>query len=141
MIHTLSVLCCPAVTSEGFLWNVFLWKGVQPLIITCQSMLQMCVCLCVHFCGFVYAAFISDWQDYVSSRLVDLQGLEMSADILCSCCEVHVYACIYLVVHCMQTSVFFFRYCQFYGQDEFCHYNMFNHHFFNKVRKTSAFDI
>ncbi|KAK1794204.1 hypothetical protein P4O66_011105 [Electrophorus voltai] len=24
-----------------------------------------------------------------------------------------------------------FRYSQFYGQDEFCHYNMFNHHFFN----------
>lgn len=23
-----------------------------------------------------------------------------------------------------------FRYAQFYGQDEFCHYNMFNHHFF-----------
>ncbi|XP_056411797.1 rRNA N6-adenosine-methyltransferase ZCCHC4 isoform X2 [Hyla sarda] len=23
-----------------------------------------------------------------------------------------------------------FRYSQFYGQDEFCHYNMFNHHFF-----------
>ncbi|KAI7796708.1 rRNA N6-adenosine-methyltransferase ZCCHC4 isoform X1 [Triplophysa rosa] len=25
-----------------------------------------------------------------------------------------------------------YRYCQFYGQDEFCHYNMFNHHFFEK---------
>lgn len=24
-----------------------------------------------------------------------------------------------------------FRYAQFYSQDEFCHYNMFNHHFFN----------
>uniref|UniRef100_A0A3Q2Z101 rRNA N(6)-adenosine-methyltransferase ZCCHC4 n=1 Tax=Hippocampus comes TaxID=109280 RepID=A0A3Q2Z101_HIPCM len=24
-----------------------------------------------------------------------------------------------------------FRYAQFYGQDEFCHYNMFNHHFFD----------
>ncbi|XP_062859679.1 rRNA N6-adenosine-methyltransferase ZCCHC4 isoform X2 [Trichomycterus rosablanca] len=24
-----------------------------------------------------------------------------------------------------------FRYSQFYEQDEFCHYNMFNHHFFN----------
>ncbi|XP_076856069.1 rRNA N(6)-adenosine-methyltransferase ZCCHC4 [Brachyhypopomus gauderio] len=24
-----------------------------------------------------------------------------------------------------------FRYSQFYGKDEFCHYNMFNHHFFN----------
>lgn len=23
-----------------------------------------------------------------------------------------------------------FRYAQFYSQDEFCHYNMFNHHFF-----------
>ncbi|CAB1345057.1 unnamed protein product [Coregonus sp. 'balchen'] len=23
-----------------------------------------------------------------------------------------------------------FRYAQFYGKDEFCHYNMFNHHFF-----------
>uniref|UniRef100_A0A672LQH3 Zinc finger, CCHC domain containing 4 n=1 Tax=Sinocyclocheilus grahami TaxID=75366 RepID=A0A672LQH3_SINGR len=23
------------------------------------------------------------------------------------------------------------RYCQFYGQDEFCRYNMFNHHFFD----------
>ncbi|XP_066429316.1 rRNA N6-adenosine-methyltransferase ZCCHC4 [Eleutherodactylus coqui] len=23
-----------------------------------------------------------------------------------------------------------FRYSQFYGEDEFCHYNMFNHHFF-----------
>ncbi|XP_061778461.1 rRNA N6-adenosine-methyltransferase ZCCHC4-like [Nerophis ophidion] len=24
-----------------------------------------------------------------------------------------------------------FRYAQFYSQDEFCHYNMFNHHFFD----------
>ncbi|XP_023681231.1 rRNA N6-adenosine-methyltransferase ZCCHC4 isoform X1 [Paramormyrops kingsleyae] len=24
-----------------------------------------------------------------------------------------------------------FRYAQFYSEDEFCHYNMFNHHFFN----------
>ncbi|XP_068611881.1 rRNA N6-adenosine-methyltransferase ZCCHC4 [Brachionichthys hirsutus] len=24
-----------------------------------------------------------------------------------------------------------FRYAQFYGRDEFCHYNMFNHHFFD----------
>nr|XP_055032605.1 rRNA N6-adenosine-methyltransferase ZCCHC4 isoform X2 [Misgurnus anguillicaudatus]XP_055032606.1 rRNA N6-adenosine-methyltransferase ZCCHC4 isoform X2 [Misgurnus anguillicaudatus]XP_055032607.1 rRNA N6-adenosine-methyltransferase ZCCHC4 isoform X2 [Misgurnus anguillicaudatus] len=29
-----------------------------------------------------------------------------------------------------------YRYCQFYGQDEFCHYNMFNHHFFNKEAVT-----
>uniref|UniRef100_A0A671QSE6 Zinc finger, CCHC domain containing 4 n=1 Tax=Sinocyclocheilus anshuiensis TaxID=1608454 RepID=A0A671QSE6_9TELE len=31
------------------------------------------------------------------------------------------------------TSLFFcpLRYCQFYGQDEFCRYNMFNHHFFD----------
>ncbi|XP_051530171.1 rRNA N6-adenosine-methyltransferase ZCCHC4-like isoform X1 [Myxocyprinus asiaticus] len=25
-----------------------------------------------------------------------------------------------------------YRYGQFYGQDEFCHYNMFNHHFFDE---------
>ena len=25
-----------------------------------------------------------------------------------------------------------FRYAQFYSQDEFCHYNMFNHHFFDE---------
>lgn len=29
----------------------------------------------------------------------------------------------------------FYRYSQFYVEDSFCHYNMFNHHFFDgKVR-------
>lgn len=28
-------------------------------------------------------------------------------------------------------STFCFRYAQFYSQDEFCHYNMFNHHCFD----------
>ncbi|KAL6475585.1 hypothetical protein MHYP_G00166250 [Metynnis hypsauchen] len=32
-----------------------------------------------------------------------------------------------------------FRYSQFYGQDEFCHYNMFNHHFFNGEEAAKAF--
>ncbi|XP_030630024.1 rRNA N(6)-adenosine-methyltransferase ZCCHC4 [Chanos chanos] len=32
-----------------------------------------------------------------------------------------------------------FRYSQFYGQDEFCHYNMFNHHFFNEEEAIKVF--
>ncbi|KAG9268051.1 zinc finger CCHC domain-containing protein 4 [Astyanax mexicanus] len=32
-----------------------------------------------------------------------------------------------------------FRYSQFYGQDEFCHYNMFNHHFFNGEEASRVF--
>lgn len=56
----------------------------------------------------------------------------------------HVDTCIYLV-HCKHFAVInlffcFFvlplRYCQFFGQDEFCHYNMFNHHFFDDEVKT-----
>ncbi|XP_061620353.1 rRNA N6-adenosine-methyltransferase ZCCHC4 isoform X2 [Phyllopteryx taeniolatus] len=31
-----------------------------------------------------------------------------------------------------------FRYAQFYGQDEFCHYNMFNHHFFDGEASSAA---
>ncbi|XP_072522984.1 rRNA N6-adenosine-methyltransferase ZCCHC4 [Salminus brasiliensis] len=32
-----------------------------------------------------------------------------------------------------------FRYSQFYGQGEFCHYNMFNHHFFNGEEASKVF--
>ncbi|XP_031441060.1 rRNA N6-adenosine-methyltransferase ZCCHC4 [Clupea harengus] len=32
-----------------------------------------------------------------------------------------------------------FRYSQFYGQDEFCHYNMFNHHFFGGKEPAGVF--
>ncbi|XP_041926246.1 rRNA N6-adenosine-methyltransferase ZCCHC4 isoform X1 [Alosa alosa] len=32
-----------------------------------------------------------------------------------------------------------FRYSQFYGQDEFCHYNMFNHHFFGGNEPAGVF--
>ncbi|XP_066520417.1 rRNA N6-adenosine-methyltransferase ZCCHC4 isoform X3 [Hoplias malabaricus] len=32
-----------------------------------------------------------------------------------------------------------FRYSQFYGQHEFCHYNMFNHHFFNGEETANVF--
>ncbi|KAM9834269.1 rRNA N6-adenosine-methyltransferase ZCCHC4 [Syngnathus typhle] len=31
-----------------------------------------------------------------------------------------------------------FRYAQFYGQDEFCHYNMFNHHFFDSEASSAV---
>ncbi|XP_075890019.1 rRNA N(6)-adenosine-methyltransferase ZCCHC4 [Nelusetta ayraudi] len=31
-----------------------------------------------------------------------------------------------------------FRYAQFYSQDEFCHYNMFNHHFFDGEASSSV---
>ncbi|KAF3697522.1 Zinc finger CCHC domain-containing protein 4 [Channa argus] len=31
-----------------------------------------------------------------------------------------------------------FRYAQFYSQDEFCHYNMFNHHFFGGEASSSV---
>ncbi|NWI04133.1 ZCHC4 protein, partial [Tichodroma muraria] len=31
-----------------------------------------------------------------------------------------------------------FRYSQFYTEDEFCHYNMFNHHFFGGERTSSS---
>ncbi|XP_041842374.1 rRNA N6-adenosine-methyltransferase ZCCHC4 [Melanotaenia boesemani] len=31
-----------------------------------------------------------------------------------------------------------FRYAQFYSQDEFCHYNMFNHHFFDGQASASV---
>ncbi|XP_056325494.1 rRNA N6-adenosine-methyltransferase ZCCHC4 [Danio aesculapii] len=31
------------------------------------------------------------------------------------------------------------RYCQFYGQDEFCRYNMFNHHFFDDEEAVKFF--
>jgi len=78
-----------------------------------------------------------------SSRLADLQGLEICRLwVLFHCFEMHVYTCIYLA-HCMHFAVinlFFFwplRYCQFFGQDEFCHYNMFNHHFFDDEVKTN----
>uniref|UniRef100_A0A8C1ZS93 Zinc finger, CCHC domain containing 4 n=1 Tax=Cyprinus carpio TaxID=7962 RepID=A0A8C1ZS93_CYPCA len=32
-----------------------------------------------------------------------------------------------------------YRYCQFYGQDEFCRYNMFNHHFFDDEEAVTFF--
>ncbi|NP_001107071.1 rRNA N6-adenosine-methyltransferase ZCCHC4 [Danio rerio] len=32
-----------------------------------------------------------------------------------------------------------YRYCQFYGQDEFCRYNMFNHHFFDDEEAVKFF--
>ncbi|XP_067224854.1 rRNA N6-adenosine-methyltransferase ZCCHC4 isoform X2 [Chanodichthys erythropterus] len=31
------------------------------------------------------------------------------------------------------------RYCQFFGQNEFCHYNMFNHHFFDNEEAVTFF--
>ncbi|XP_072233079.1 rRNA N6-adenosine-methyltransferase ZCCHC4 [Leuresthes tenuis] len=31
-----------------------------------------------------------------------------------------------------------FRYAQFYSQDEFCHYNMFNHHFFGEEASSAV---
>ncbi|XP_054609674.1 cGMP-specific 3',5'-cyclic phosphodiesterase isoform X6 [Dunckerocampus dactyliophorus] len=31
-----------------------------------------------------------------------------------------------------------FRYAQFYSQDEFCHYNMFNHHFFDSEASSAV---
>ncbi|XP_077400717.1 rRNA N(6)-adenosine-methyltransferase ZCCHC4 [Vanacampus margaritifer] len=31
-----------------------------------------------------------------------------------------------------------FRYAQFYGQDKFCHYNMFNHHFFDSEASSAV---
>lgn len=37
---------------------------------------------------------------------------------------------------CSFPCFFLFRYSQFYTQDEFCHYNMFNHHFFDRKVKT-----
>uniref|UniRef100_A0A3Q2NY18 rRNA N(6)-adenosine-methyltransferase ZCCHC4 n=1 Tax=Fundulus heteroclitus TaxID=8078 RepID=A0A3Q2NY18_FUNHE len=33
-----------------------------------------------------------------------------------------------------------FRYAQFYSQDEFCHYNMFNHHFFGGEASSAVLD-
>ncbi|XP_005815225.2 zinc finger CCHC domain-containing protein 4 isoform X1 [Xiphophorus maculatus] len=33
-----------------------------------------------------------------------------------------------------------FRYAQFYSQDEFCHYNMFNHHFFGGEASRAVLD-
>lgn len=33
-----------------------------------------------------------------------------------------------------------FRYAQFYSQDEFCHYNMFNHHFFGGEASAAVLD-
>ncbi|KAJ8382192.1 hypothetical protein SKAU_G00029700 [Synaphobranchus kaupii] len=33
-----------------------------------------------------------------------------------------------------------FRYAQFYSEEEFCHYNMFNHHFFNRERAEAVFN-
>ncbi|KAJ8390286.1 hypothetical protein AAFF_G00108550 [Aldrovandia affinis] len=32
-----------------------------------------------------------------------------------------------------------FRYAQFYSQEEFCHYNMFNHHFFDREQAEAVF--
>ncbi|TRY99356.1 hypothetical protein DNTS_014896, partial [Danionella cerebrum] len=32
-----------------------------------------------------------------------------------------------------------YRFCQFYGQDEFCRYNMFNHHFFDEQEAVTEF--
>ncbi len=56
---------------------------------------------------------------------------------LFSCSEMHVDTCIACILQ-PSASLFFcpLRYCQFYGQDEFCRYNMFNHHFFeDEVKK------
>lgn len=59
---------------------------------------------------------------------------------LFSCSEMHVDTCIACILQA-STPLFFrpLRYCQFYGQDEFCRYNMFNHHFFDDEEAVTFF--